>query len=496
MKKYPPNSSKWNQFTNNIFSLKAEIFQEFENETENETLEFSSNVDDANCASCEQELEINIDLKNVQKVGCFTLYWKEFYGCFPPKHPRYKSFQKKTMNTDNSLSKKGLSAWSATITLLKSFVGTYLLYLPHMFQEAGLAFSLTILGMTAALSLFNMHLLLDCCQAEKGETFGLIAKNAFGSWAKFAVDFSITVSQMSYCIAYFTYVAQNLQTYFPHYSLAFLMSIQLFLYIPLCSLRHLRFLSPFVLVANFCMFTGLFGVLYYFGVELFGNGPQAVRLINPSFMFIFVGSVSMSFEGTILVIPTYEAMSADAQKHFRKIITGVMLFLFIFFACFAGLGYLAYGDGVQRFITLNLPEHSPVGSIVKIGYMISIVVMFPLMMYPVSRLLERIVFGEKKVKKRTFFQKWRRLLIRSCFRSAAVVFILGAAMYLNAYYDHFNAVVGSVCVCPLALLYPAMFHIKLFSDKNSIKKNISLIATIIYGVTAIILSLAVTTITW
>eukprot|EP00638_Chattonella_subsalsa_P005256 CAMPEP_0117753170 /NCGR_PEP_ID=MMETSP0947-20121206/12060_1 /TAXON_ID=44440 /ORGANISM="Chattonella subsalsa, Strain CCMP2191" /LENGTH=406 /DNA_ID=CAMNT_0005571989 /DNA_START=113 /DNA_END=1330 /DNA_ORIENTATION=- len=406
MKKYPPNSSKWNQFTNNIFSLKAEIFQEFENETENETLEFSSNVDDANCASCEQELEINIDLKNVQKVGCFTLYWKEFYGCFPPKHPRYKSFQKKTMNTDNSLSKKGLSAWSATITLLKSFVGTYLLYLPHMFQEAGLAFSLTILGMTAALSLFNMHLLLDCCQAEKGETFGLIAKNAFGSWAKFAVDFSITVSQMSYCVAYFTYVAQNLQTYFPHCSLVFLMAIQLFLYIPLCSLRHLRLLSPLVLLANFCMFTGLFGVLYYIGMELFGNGSQPVSLINPGFTFIFVGSVSISFEGTVLVIPTYEAMDVDERRHFRKIITGVMLFLFVFFACFAGFGYLAYGDGVQRFITLNLPEDSIVGSVVKIGYMISIVVMFPLMMYPVNRLLERIVFGEKKVKKRTFFQKW------------------------------------------------------------------------------------------
>jgi len=397
---------------------------------------------------------------------------------------------------EHSQVKRGLTVWSGTITLVKSHVGTYLLYLPYMFQEGGLVFSLIILALTAVLSLANMLLLLDCCEKKKGDTYGIIAKTAFGPLAKLAVETSIAVSQMGYCVAYFTYVGQNLQTFFPQFSILQMMAFQLVLYIPLVSLRHLRYFSPFVLVANLCLFSGLVGVFYSVSKEIVISGTQPVQLLNADTMFIFVGSVAISFEGTVLVIPTYEAM--ENKSHYRPMIKGIAVGLFVSYASFAALGYLAYGSGIERFITLNIPSDTRVGAVIKAGFIVSIMVMFPLMMFPVNRLFERLIFGEKKVhsKKRTLFQKWRRLIIRSCFRALLVGLVFGAAITLIDYYDHFNAVVGAICVCPLSLFYPAMFHLKFFQAENSTAKNMILIGIIMYGLVAMSSSLFVTINTW
>jgi len=410
------------------------------------------------------------------------------------------SLQEKSSRAQRPLSKsididnehQGMGVIATAVTLTKSFIGTFLLYLPHMFYEVGAAFSVGVLFVTATLSLLNMLLLIDCKEANKGDSFGAIAFQAFGPWAKILVDSSITVSQISYCVTYFVYVSQNVQEFVPECSLQTLMIFQLLVYIPLACLRHLRYLSIPVCLASVLMFAGLFGILYYIIMEISMNGVQTVKLIDCNKMFMYLGTFSVTFEGTVLVIPTYEAMKE--KRHFRLLIKIVMSGLFLFYAIFSLSGYLAYGNKIERFISLNIPVGSPVGVIIKVGYIASVIVMFPLMLFPVSKLLERACFHDKKVQNHK--QKCFRLTQRSGFRVVLVSGIFCAALFADVYYDRFNSVVGAICVCPLALIYPTLFYLRYFYKRMTKIHIFGLLMVLTYGILAVTSSFSVTILNW
>jgi proton-coupled amino acid transporter len=81
--------------------------------------------------------------------------------------------------------------------LMKSFVGTGVLFLPKSFYNGGMLFSTICLMVVAYLSLYCMLLLIESHNIVGG-SFGDIGKKLYGRYARYSVLFSIVLSQVNY----------------------------------------------------------------------------------------------------------------------------------------------------------------------------------------------------------------------------------------------------------------------------------------------------------
>ncbi|KAJ1509258.1 neutral amino acid transporter [Coelomomyces lativittatus] len=92
--------------------------------------------------------------------------------------------------------------------LLKSFIGTGVLFLPSAFRDGGFLFSFFFLIFIAILSGYGMVLLVEVNQKIPG-SFGDMARHLYGPGFQKIVKWSIGLSQLGFCMAYMVFVTQN-----------------------------------------------------------------------------------------------------------------------------------------------------------------------------------------------------------------------------------------------------------------------------------------------
>lgn len=98
----------------------------------------------------------------------------------------------------------------AVLMLLKSFVGTGILFLGKAFMNGGILFSVGLLSFIALVSLWSFLLLVKAKFAIQG-SFGDMGGTLYGPWMRYAILSSIVVSQLGFVSAYIIFVSENLQ---------------------------------------------------------------------------------------------------------------------------------------------------------------------------------------------------------------------------------------------------------------------------------------------
>ena len=86
------------------------------------------------------------------------------------------------------------------------------------------------------------------------------------------------------------------------------------------------------------------------------------------------------------MLPIAESMKEPAR--FNKVLDIGMLFIGFVFMSIGALGYLSFGDKVETIVFLNLPK-SPAVNGLQFFYAISIMLSFPLCVYPAIRITEQ-----------------------------------------------------------------------------------------------------------
>lgn len=219
--------------------------------------------------------------------------------------------------------------------LLKSFVGTGVLFLGKAFFNGGLLFSSVTLSVIAIISLYSFLLLVKTKFVVSG-SFGDLGGTLYGPWMRYAILTSITISQIGFVSAYTIFVAENLQSFVYAASrcrsfipVQYLIVMQLVIFLPMALIRNLAKLSTTALVADVFILAGL---IYIFGSE-FGfiaqRGIAKVELFNPKDFPLLIGTAAFSFEGIGLIIPITDSMREPHK--FPRVLSGVMIFLLILF---------------------------------------------------------------------------------------------------------------------------------------------------------------------
>ncbi|PWY93627.1 amino acid transporter [Aspergillus sclerotioniger CBS 115572] len=381
----------------------------------------------------------------------------------------------------------------AALLLLKSFVGTGVLFLPRAFLNGGMLFSSLVLLAVSLLSFYCFILLVNTRLKIDG-SFGDIGGALYGKHMRRIILGSIVLSQLGFVSAYIVFTAENLQAFVLAVSkcksfidIKFMVLLQLVIFLPLSLVRDISKLGFTALVADLFILLGLIYLFYYDFLTISNQGGIAdIISFNPSTWTLFIGTAIFTYEGIGLIIPIQESMK-HPQK-FPGVLAMVMVIITIVFLGAGAFSYAAYGSATKTVVILNMPQDDKFVNAVQFLYSLAILLSTPLQLFPAIRIMENELFTRSGKYNPSI--KWKK----NCFRFFLVMICAFIAWGGAEDLDKFVSLVGSFACVPLIYVYPPLLHLKACAQSR--RQQIADIALSIFGVLSCLYTTALTLNNW
>lgn len=394
----------------------------------------------------------------------------------------------KVIKSQMSAVKGTASTKKVFLLLLKSFIGTGVLFLPKAFSNGGLLFSMGMLVFFGTYSYWCYYILVKAKEMTHVSSFGDIGLKLYGPWLRVLILFALGSTQIGFAGAYMIFTGKNLAAFIENVfhkdiNLCYVMIFQLLVFVPISFIRNISKLSLPALISNFCILFGLIIIIFFFfkhWIFELGLKPMdnIIYGINSDRWSLFVGTAIFAFEGIGLIIPVQESMKQP--ELFPKVLRSVIFAVTLLFIGMGSIGYMIYGSGVETVILLNLPQQSISVNIIQLLYSFAIMLSTPLQLFPAIKIIEDKFFPkfiriyENKSMgddpsnvsyqlnsgKLNWKVKWWKNLVRSIIVTLVVIY----AYYGIDYLDQVVAIVGSLCCLPLVYVIPPMLHLRCYTS--------------------------------
>jgi proton-coupled amino acid transporter len=345
------------------------------------------------------------------------------------------------------------SPLGAAMLLLKSFVGTGVLFLPRAYLNGGMLFSNVVLLVIAILSYYCFILLVSVrlkVKASFGDMGGLI----YGKHFRNMINFSLVISQIGFSSAYIVFVGENLQAFIEAVShcktsidIKWVILMQMIIFLPLSLYRNINHIQKMALAADLFILLGLV-YIYFYDVKtiVHQGGISDIQNFNPSDWTLFIGTAIFTFEGIGLIIPIQGSMK-DPGK-FPKVLASVMTIVSICMISIGALSYAAYGSHTKTVVLSNMRQDNKLVNGVQFIYSVAILLSTPLQIYPAIEITSQQLFS--RTGKYNPWIKWKKNVFRF-----AMVTLCAMIAWLGANdLDKFVSIVGSFACIPLVYIYP------------------------------------------
>jgi proton-coupled amino acid transporter len=357
------------------------------------------------------------------------------------------------------------SPMNAALLLLKSFVGTGVLFLPRAYLSGGMLFSNLVLLGVAGLSYYCFVLLVTTRLRVDG-SFGDMGGILYGKWMRTVILTSIVLSQIGFVAAYIVFTSENLQAFIKavtdcktSISIPYLILMQMVIFLPFSLLRDIGKLGFTALIADAFILIGLAYLFYYDVITLAADGIADIIMFNDQSWTLFIGTAIFTFEGIGLIIPIQESMKHPEK--FPRVLFLVMIIISVLFITMGAVSYAAYGSKTETVVLLNLPQENRFVNTVQLLYSCAILLSTPLQIFPAIRIVETELFTRSG--KYNPYIKWQK----NVFRFFVVMLCAGIAWGGADHLDKFVALVGNFACIPLVYIYP----VSPSSSAASIKKD-------------------------
>ncbi|KJZ71880.1 hypothetical protein HIM_08725 [Hirsutella minnesotensis 3608] len=384
------------------------------------------------------------------------------------------------------------SPMNAALLLLKSFVGTGVLFLPRAYLSGGMLLSNLVLLALAGLSYYSFVLLVTTRLQVDG-SFGDMGGMLYGKWMRTLILGSIVISQIGFTAAYTVFTAENLQAFIravsdcrTSISIPWLILMQMVIFLPFSLLRDIGKLGFTALIADAFILIGLAYLFYYDILTLNTNGLADIIMFNDKDWTLFIGTAIFTFEGIGLILPIQESMK-QPQK-FPRVLFLVMIIITVVFITMGAVSYAAYGSKTETVVLLNLPQDNKLVNGVQLLYSIAILLSTPLQIFPAVRIVETELFTRSG--KYNPYIKWQKNAFRFFVVMLCAAISWGGADNL----DKFVALVGNFACIPLVYIYPPLLHYRGVARTRGWK--IADIALCIFGVFAMTYATSLTIMSW
>ena len=370
------------------------------------------------------------------------------------------------------------SPTGAALLLLKSFVGTGVLFLPRAFLNGGMLFSNLVLLFIAVMS-YYCFIVLVSVRLKVPASFGDMGLRIYGPWFRNLINFSLVISQIGFTSAYIVFVSENLQAFILAVSdcksfmdIKWIILVQVAIFLPISLYRNINKIQKLALIADLFILLGLV-YLYFYDIKTIvaQGGVSDIENFNPRDWTLLIGTAIFTFEGVGLVIPIQSGMK-DPSK-FPKVLASVMVIISVIFISMGALSYAAYGSKTKTVIILNLPQDDKLVNGVQFIYSVAILLSIPLQIYPAIEITSQQLFS--KTGKYNPFVKWKK----NTFRFFMVILCAAIAWAGANDLDKFVALVGSFACVPLVYVYPPLMHMRVVA-KSWLRKA-SDVVLVVFG---------------
>ncbi|KAL3762598.1 hypothetical protein ACHAWU_005801 [Discostella pseudostelligera] len=363
------------------------------------------------------------------------------------------------------------------VNIFISFVGAGLLGLPYAFSRSGWLLGTFCLATVSIGNVYSMLLLVKCrkrlesygCRRRiKG--YGDLGREILGPKGEMLVNVCLVVSQAGFAIAYLIFIAANVQKIT---SGSTGRATVVFGCVPLLSIliqfRDMKTLSPFSTVADIANLLGLTSVF----IQDFKYNTHSDNVKGVDFAgLVYVTSVCMySLEGAGLILPLEN--SCANREDFPRILKQTLLGITLLMTFFGTCGYVAFADETASPISLNLKGET--ATFVQMALCLALYFTYPIMMFPVSDVLENLFLSDLHKPPRTYGPS---RLLRIC-----IVLLTATIAYTTPNFGHFLELVGASICTLLGFILPCIFHMQVFGRAESTKwERILHVCIIVIGI--------------